>query len=31
MPVFFEALDKRSAIAIGPAANVLNVVDAEAD
>ncbi len=31
MPVYFEVLDKRSAIAVGPTANVLNVIDAEAD
>ena len=31
MPLYFEALDKRSAIVVGPTAYVLNVVDAEAD
>ncbi len=30
MPVFFKVLDKRSAIVVGPTANVLNVVTAEA-
>jgi hypothetical protein len=29
MPVYFEALDKRSAIVVGPTANVLNAIDAE--
>ncbi len=29
MPVYFEVLDKRSAIAVDPTANVLNVVAAE--
>ncbi len=31
MPVYFEFLDKRSAVVVGPAANILNVVAAEAD
>ncbi len=33
MPVYFKfkALDKRSAIVVGPTANVLNAVAAEAD
>jgi hypothetical protein len=31
MPVYFKVLDKRSAIVVGPTANVLNVVAAEAD
>ena len=31
MPVYFKVLDKRSAIAVSPTANVLNVVAAEAD
>ncbi len=30
-PVYFKALDKRSAIFVGPTANVLNIVAAEAD
>ncbi len=31
MAVYFESFDKRSAIAVGPTANVLSVVDSEAD
>jgi hypothetical protein len=31
MPLYFEALNKRSAIVVGPTANALNVIDAEAD
>ncbi len=31
MPVYFESLDRPSAVAVGPTANVLNAVDAEAD
>ncbi len=31
MPVYFMVIDKRSAIVVGPTANVLNVVAAEAD
>ncbi len=31
MPVYFKVLDKRSAIVVGPTANALSVVAAEAD
>ncbi len=31
MPVYFKVLDKRSTVVVGPTANALNVVAAEAD